>query len=91
MYCSAMWSDTTKSVIKKLKVAYNNSLCRLLSLLWGQFSTSENVCPSFGELLRKFAFSFMSRMSSCINLFMVSIYNPSVSLFLRYRVDGIAF
>ena len=26
MYCSAMWFDTTKSAMKKLKVAYNNSL-----------------------------------------------------------------
>ena len=32
MYCSAMWFDTTKSAMKKLKVAYNNSLRRLLSL-----------------------------------------------------------
>ena len=26
MYCSAMWFDTTKSAMKKLKVAYNNSV-----------------------------------------------------------------
>ena len=32
-YCSAKWYHTTKSAMKKLKVAYNNSLCRLLSLL----------------------------------------------------------
>ena len=32
MYCSAMWFDTTKSAMEKLKVAYNNSLRRLLSL-----------------------------------------------------------
>ena len=32
MYCSAMWFDTTKYAMKKLKVAYNNSLRRLLSL-----------------------------------------------------------
>ena len=30
--CSAMWFDSTKSAMKKLKVAYNNSLRRLLSL-----------------------------------------------------------
>ena len=32
MYCSGMWFDTTKSAMKKRKVAYNNSLRRLLSL-----------------------------------------------------------
>ena len=30
MYCSAMWFDTTKYAMKKIKVAYNNSLRRLL-------------------------------------------------------------
>ena len=86
MYCSAMWFDTTKSAMKKLKVAYNNSLRRLLSL-----PTYNSACemfavlniPSFGELLRKFAFSFMSRMSSSINVFMVNIYDSSVPLFSK--------
>ena len=32
MYCSAMWFDSTKSAMKKLKVAYNNILRRSLSL-----------------------------------------------------------
>ena len=32
MSCFAMWFDTTKSAMKRLKVAYNNSLRRLLSL-----------------------------------------------------------
>ena len=86
MYCSAMWFDTTKSAMKKLKVAYNNSLRRLLSLPTCN-SASEMFAvlniPSFGELLRKFAFSFMSRMSSSINVFMVNIYNSSVPLFSK--------
>ena len=86
MYCSAMWFDTTKSAMKKLKVAYNNSLRRLLSLPTYN-SASEMFAvlniPSFGELLIKFAFSFMSRMSSSINVFMVNIYNSSVPLFSK--------
>ena len=73
MYCSAMWFDTTKSAMKKLKVAYNNSLRRLLSLPTYN-SASEMFAvlniPSLGELLRKFAYSFMSKMFSSINLFM---------------------
>ena len=88
MYCSAMLFDTTKSAMKKLKVAYNNSLRRLLSLpTYNNANEMIDVLniPSFGELLRKFAFSLMSRMSSstCINVFMVNIYNSSVPLFSK--------
>ena len=31
LYCSAMWFDSTKSAMKKLKVAYNNSLQTICS------------------------------------------------------------
>ena len=86
MYCSAMWFDTTKCAIKNLNVAYNNSLRRLL-FLPSYNSASEMFAvlniSLFGELLRKFAFSFMSRMSSSINVFMVHIYNSSVLLFSK--------
>ena len=89
-YCSAMWFDTTKSAMKKLNVAYNNSLRRLLSLPTYN-SASEMFAvlniPSFGDLLRKFAFSFMSRMSSSINVFMVNDYNSSVPLFSKICLD----
>ena len=84
IYCSAMWFDTTKYATKKLNVAYNNSLRRLLSFPTYN-SASEMFAvlniPSFGELLRKFAFSFVSKMSSSINVFVVNIYNFSVSPF----------
>ena len=81
-----MWSDTTKSAMKKLNVAYNNSLRRSLSL--PTYNSASEIfallnIPSFGELLRKFAVSFMSRMPSSINVFMVNIYNSSVPLFSK--------
>ena len=86
MYCSAMWFDTTKSAMKNLKVAYDNSLCRLLSLSTHN-SASEMFAvlniPPFGELLEKIAFSFMSRMSSFSNVFMVNFHNSSVPLFSK--------
>ena len=79
-----MWFDTTKYATKKLNVAYNNSLRRSLSFPTYN-SASEMFAvlniPSFGELLRKFAFSFVSKMSSSINVFVVNIYNFSVSPF----------
>ena len=86
LYCSAMWFDSTKSAMKKLKVAYNNSLRRLLSLPTYN-SASEMFAvlniPSFGELLRKFAFSLMTRIASSMNSFMVNIYSSSVPMFSK--------
>ena len=72
MYCSAMWFDTTKSAMKKLKVAYNNSLRRLLSLPTYN-SASEMFAvlniPSFGELLRKL---HLVLCQECLHLLMYS-------------------
>ena len=86
MYCSALWFASTKSAIKKLKVAYNSSLPRLLSLP-AYNSASEMFAvintPSFGGLLRKFAFSLMTRVASSINSFMVNIYSSSVPMFSK--------
>ena len=54
LYCAPMWLDCTKTVLTKLKVAYNNSLRRFMGLPWHN-SVSEmfvnlNI-KSFGELL----------------------------------------
>ena len=81
-----MWFDSTKSAMKKLKVAYNNCLRRLLSLPTYN-SASEMLAvlniPSFGELLRKFAFGLKTRIASSMNSFMVNIYSSSVSMFSK--------
>ena len=70
MYCSAMWFDNTKSAMKNREVAYNNSLRRLLSLPTYN-SASEMFAvlniSSFRKLLRKFAFSLMTRIASPMN------------------------
>ena len=81
-YCSAIWFDGTKSAMKKLKVAYNNSLRRLLSLPTynSEMFVVLNI-PSFGELLRKFAFSLKTRISPSMNSFMANIYSSSVPKF----------
>ena len=34
LYCAPMWFDCTKTALKKLKVAYNNSLRRFMILPW---------------------------------------------------------
>ena len=72
-YCSTlysastcMWLDCTKTALKKLKIAYNNSLRRFIRLPWRN-SASEmfvnlNIYSS-DEKLRIFTFGFMSRVS----------------------------
>ena len=32
LYCSSSWFDSSKTAMKKIRIAYNNSLRRLLSL-----------------------------------------------------------
>ena len=65
LYCAPFWYDSTIAVMKNLKVAYNNSLRRLLNLpshnsASGMFFNL-NI-PSFGKLLRKYVYSFRNRL-----------------------------
>ena len=65
MYCSSMWFDSTVTAMKKLKIAYNNGLRRILNL--PKYNSASEMfvnrhIPSFYELLRKFVYSFKSRI-----------------------------
>ena len=49
-----MWFDCTKTALKKLKVAYNNSLRRCMGLPWHNSASEMFVnlnIKSFGEML----------------------------------------
>ena len=53
LYCAPFWYDSTKTAMKNLKVAYNNSLRRLLGLPSHNSASAMFVnlnIPSFGEL-----------------------------------------
>ena len=74
MYFLSMWFDSTVTSVKKLKIAYNNGLRRLLNL--PKYNSAAKMfvnlnIPSFSELLRKFVFRFKTRIieSSTIPLF----------------------
>ena len=57
LYCSPMWFDCTKTALKKLKVAYNNSLRRFMILPWRNIASERFAnlgIPSFDELPRIF-------------------------------------
>ena len=69
--------------MKKIKIAYNNSLSRLLAL--PKHSASEifvnlNIL-SFGELLRKFVYSFQSRLIISDNILLSGIFNSPTPLY----------
>ena len=61
MYCSSMWFDTTVTSMRKLKIAYNNGLRRMLNL--PKYNSAFEMfvdfnIPSFDKLLRKFVYGF---------------------------------
>ena len=86
MYCSALWFNSTKTALTKLKIAYNNSLRTLLGL--PKCNSANKMFVNlrillFGELLRKFVLSFKTRISVSHNSCLQSIYNSEVPLFSK--------
>ena len=62
LYCAPMWFDCTKAALKKLKIAYNNSLRRFMFLPWRNSATEMFVnlgIHSFDEMLRIFVLAFV--------------------------------
>ena len=86
MYRSALWFNSTKTALTKLKIAYNNSLRRLLGL--PKYNSASEMFVnleilSFGELLRKLVFSLETRISVSYNSCLHSIYNSEILLFSK--------
>ena len=84
LYCAPMWFDCTKTALKKLKVAYNNSLRRFMRLPWRNSASEMFVnlnIRSFDEMLRIFTFVFMSRVIVSNNLLISNIYNSPCRLY----------
>ena len=77
LYCALLWCDSTKAAMKNLKVANNNSLHRLLGLPSHNSASGMFVnltITSFGELLRKYMYSFRNRLETSGNIIIDSIY-----------------
>ena len=69
--------------MKKLKVAYNNSLRRLLGLPSHNSASGMFVnlnIPSFGELLRKYMYTFRNRLETNENIIVHGTYLSQFSL-----------
>ena len=73
LYCAPFWYDSTKAAMKNLKIAYNNSLRRILSLTSLNSASGMFVnlnIPFFGELLGKYEYSFRNRLEANDNAIM---------------------
>ena len=81
--------------MKKIEIAYNNSLRRLLSLpkhnSASEMFVNLNIL-SFGQLLRKFVYSFQSKFIMSDNILLKSgIFNSTTPLYSPLWVGGILF
>ena len=86
MYCPSIWFDSTVTAMKKLKIAYNNDLRRLLNL--PKYNSASEMfvnlnIPSFYKLLRKFVFSFKRRIMDSDNLLVDGIVRSAAPLFSK--------
>ena len=84
LYYSSFWYDSIKRAMKKIKIAYNNSVRRLLALSKHNSASEMFVnlnILSFGELLRKFVYSFQSRLIISDNILLSGIFNSTTPLY----------
>ena len=84
LYCAPMLFACTKTALKKLKVAYNNSLRRFIRLVWSNSASEMFVnlnIRSFDELLRMFVFGFRSRIINSDTLLISSISNSTCRIY----------
>ena len=94
MYCAPFWYDSTKTAKKNLKVAYNNSLRRLLGLpshnSASRMFVNVNI-PSFGELLKKYVYNFRNRLetSNNVQLLLVEFICLIFHFSLAYGIGGV--
>ena len=73
----------TLTAMKKIKIAYNNSIRRLFFL--PKHNNASEMCVnlnimSFGELLRKYVYSFRLRLGASLNCIIDNIYSSNVPL-----------
>ena len=84
LYCSALWCSHTAKSLSNLRVAFNNVYRYLHNLdkrtSMSQFFTSRNL-DTLRVLLRKSAFSLMSRVKMSDNTLVNTIVNSAFTLF----------
>ena len=87
LYCSILWYDCSKTALKNLRIAYNNSLrsywayqSTTVLLKYSEMFVCLNI-PSFNELLRKYVYSYRSRLLASHNCILLSVCSSVVPLY----------
>ena len=80
LYCSILWCDCFKTALKTLRIAYNNSLRKLLGIPKYNSASEMFVCLNFLSFdeLRKYVYSFRKRLVSSQNCILISIRSSTV-------------
>ena len=84
MYCSTMWYNCTVTAMRRLRIAYNNSLRRLLAIPKHNSASGMFVqlnIKSFGELFRSYIHSFMNRLQCSNNCILSSICESTAPMY----------
>ena len=88
LYCAPMWFDCTETALKRLKIAYNNSLRRVMLLPWrnsAEMFVNLGI-NSFDEMLRIYIFGFRSRVTTSHNQLLSSLCRAHCSVYSRLWV-----
>ena len=94
MYCSIVWYYCSKTALKTLRIAYNNSVRKLLGIPKYNSASEVFVCfniPSFDELLRDYVYSFRNRLVSSQNCILISICSSTLRYILLYGLGESPF
>ena len=83
MFCSTMWHNGTVTAMRKLRIAYNDSLPRVLDIPKYNSASEKLNTKSFDELLRKYVYCFINKMIIMDNYITISICNSSVLIFSK--------
>ena len=83
LYCAPLWYNFTLLAMKKIKIAYNNSIRRLF--FFTKHNSASEMCVnlnimSFRELLKKYVYSFRLRLGASLNCNIDNIYSSNVPL-----------
>ena len=84
--CMFKWIDCTKATLKKLQIAYNNSLPRFMFLPWCNSATEMFVNLGiyfFDEMPGMFVFSFRSRVTASHSQLICSLCSAHYSVYSK--------
>ena len=79
-----MWYNCTVTAMRRLRIAYNNSLRRLLGIPKHNSASGMFVqlnIKSFGDLLSSYIYSFMNRLQCSNNIISSSICKSTVPIY----------